>query len=289
MTFNILNQYINSFLIFHWKDFLEILFFTSLVYYSSLWLRNDKQKNLLATFYLILCIFVGSHFAQMHTVTNFFVLFLPVIITIFYLVHQNTLQKNFIALKNISPAKPINNTIWIDEFMRSCLSAIGNNKQITAIIENKDSLNEFIATPFTIQTNINKDLIDILINSPSFDQQKMMWITWDGKLQAINSTWNIKNSDLWISDDMQTNDNWQQDAIIFTSKIDSLVFRSYPVKRTFDVVMQGKLIENITPNNFLNIIQHFTKKNEIELLKRKGQTNNEAKFKSSSSKQQPYA
>lgn len=287
MIFNIPNQYFNNLLIFNFIDLIEILFFSTLIYFCSLWLRNDRQKHMLATFYCTLSLLFVAHFVQMQTVTSMLIMFLPVFFTIFFMIHQQTLQKNFIAIKNMYPSKTPNLNNWVDEFMRSCLNAMGNNKKITAIIESKDSLNEFINAPFLISTNINKELMDMLISSPSFDEQKMIWLNCQGQLQAVNTLWNIKNHDLWLTEDI--NDSWQQDAITFTSKIDSLLFRTNPEKRTFDIVMQGKLIEDISPNNFLQIIQHFAKRSELELLKRKGQNNNEAKLKNPSSKQQPFA
>jgi hypothetical protein len=277
------NNYFNYLLIFKWSDALEIIFFAASIYYFSLWLKNDKQKNLLAIFYLTFSIFICSYFTNMNAITNFFLIFWPTILTIFLLLHQNILQKNFIAMKKILPAKPVD-FIWIDDFIRSCLNAIGNNKQITAIIEGTDSLEEFIKAPFSIVASVNKDLIDALINSPTFDQQKMIWINYEGKLQAINSSWNIKNSQFWTTDDIEEINQWQQDSIIFTSKTDAIAFRSYPAKRTFDVIVQGRLIEDLSPNNALTLISQYIKQNEMKTLKT-NKDKNEIKFKNNQFKQ----
>jgi hypothetical protein len=283
----IFNEYLNSLFIFSFSDLTEIIFFSSLIYCCSIWLKNDKQKNLLASFYILLSIFISSNFFQLTNVTNFFISFFPVILVVFFLIHQRTLQKNFIALKKIQPAKNFIDNDWVDSFMRAIFNAMSNNKQMTCIIEGQNSLADFIKTPFTISAPISKELIDILINSHNYEQQKMMWISWDGKINAINGIWNIKNYELWFSENSQNMNDWQQDAIIFTSKINCILFRTYPSKRTLDIVLQGRLIEDMSPNNALNLISQFIKKNEIQTLKKDEETN-EINNKKSWSKQ-PYA
>lgn len=271
-----LSQYLQFFLIFKWVDLVEILVFSTMFYAFSIWLRQDKQKNLLPTFYLMNIALITTNITCMHTIYNFLIHFWSVVVMLFILVHQNTLQKNFIALKNISPTKNKDEN-WFEDFMRSCLMAMNNKKEIIAVIEGKDSFEYFINSSFTIKTAVNQELLNALIDSPSFDNQKMIWVSYDGILKAINSTWNIENDLLWAEDKYQNIEKWKQDGILFSSKMDSLVFKTNINKRSFDIIVQGKLIEDIAPNNAINIIDQFIKKlqltnkenNEIKLNTKK--------------------
>lgn len=263
----ITNEILNLLMIFNLIDLFEILFFSVAIYYFSLWLAKDKQKNLLLTFYLMSTIFITAHIANMTTVTNFFLAFWPVLMMLFILVHQNSLQKNFIALKNLTLTK-LYNADWLDSFMRSCINAMNNNKQITVVVEGNDSLIGFVKAPFLIHAPINMELIDTLIASSNYDPNKLIWITQNGMLQAINTSWDIKNNNLIKSNEVQNLDEWKQDAILFSSKTDILVFRVSPQKHTFDIIIQGKLIENAHPNNAINIIQKFVRKNNQSLIKK---------------------
>ncbi|MDR3646446.1 MAG: hypothetical protein P4L22_02815, partial [Candidatus Babeliales bacterium] len=271
-------------LIFKWIDLVEILIFSTLFYAFSIWLRKDKQKNLLPTFYLMNIALITTNITCMHTIYNFLIHFWSVIVMLFVLIHQNTLQKNFIALKNLTPTKNKDEN-WFEDFMRSCLIAMNNKKEIITVIEGKDSFEYFINSSFTIKTAMNQELLNALINSPSFDNQKMVWISHNGILKAINSTWKIENDLLWAQDEYQNIEKWKQDAILFSSKMDSLIFKTNINKRSFDIIVHGKLIEDVAPNNAINIIDQFIKK--LQLLNKE---TNENKFKATQhNNQQPLA
>lgn len=277
------NLYLNSLSIYKITDFIEIIFFSSFIYFISLWLKHDTQKNILAIFYTLISACIVANFCNMITISNFIILFTPGFLMILFLIHQNTLQKNFIALKKISPATKNENS-WLDDFFRSCLNSMANNKQVTVIIESTESIQEFIKSEFNINAPINQDLTNILINSSSFDQNKMIYISSNGTLNSINCLWNMQNNDLLFTTNNSTLNEWQQDSIIFSSKINCLIFKTYPAKRTLDIVLQGKLIENITPQNALNIITQYIKKNEFKNLN-KDKDFNEIKSKNVWSKQ----
>ncbi len=265
-------------------DVFEILIFSFVIYYFSLWLKQDSQKKLLSSFYLIFSTIFVTQFFQMNVLHNFLIYFFPAIIMLFILVHQKVLQKNFISLLKITPEKQ-SLTDWLEILMRSSLIAMNNKKQIIGVIEGKDSLSTFLTSSFTMNTPINKDVLEVIFNSPSYDQNKMIWISQNGFLNAINSDWNIKNHDLWISKEIQGFENWKQDAILLTSKIDALIFKTNPTKQNFDIIIFGKIIDNVLPNNAVQIIQQFVRKNNLDLKK----GSNEINFKTTSTSNQPLA
>lgn len=279
------NEYLNFLLIFNLKDLIEILFFSILIYYCSIWLKADKQLNLLPPFYLLLTIFIFSNLSNMFAISQFLVSYFPTILTIFFLIHQKTLQKNMIALKKIKPLKEKISTNWFEDFIRICFHSMNNNKQIICIIEGNDSLSAYLKPSFNIPVQINKELTEILIDSYKFDQQKMLWITYQGTISGINTDWNIVNNNLWFDENNYSVDDWQQNAIIFSSKFDCIIFKTDIEKHKIDIIIQGRLIEDLNPNNAFAILEQFIKKNEMKVIKKDGYKN-ESKFKTNWPEQQ---
>ena len=126
-----------------WRDPLEILFFITIFYFFSLWLKKDRQKNLLFYFYCYCCVIIIAFYAQLPTLSTMLFLSAPVALMLFILVHQETLQKNFISLKNASAPK-ILPTDWLEELLRTCLVAINNNKEVLCVIEHRNNLETFL-------------------------------------------------------------------------------------------------------------------------------------------------
>jgi len=256
--FQFLQEYFwgyNSF--FYWRSTIEVLFFTLLIYYFSIWLKNDRHKNLLPYFYGYCFISIVAYYSQLTTITYFLFLFAPVAVMLFILVHQTTLQKSFVALKNITPAKhEIGN--WEHDLIRSFLFAINKNKEIHCVIENKDSLEDFIHSPMILHANIQQGLIKILQDSDLFDQKKMLWLNTSGQLVGINGAW--RESVFQEFDDQNNSDMhpWKQSALLLSSKTDALFLRITPTQRTFDVIFNGKIVNNINSDNALKIIRKYS-------------------------------
>jgi len=244
----------NSF--FYLRNTIEILFFAIIIYYFSVWLKNDQHKNLLPYFYGYCFLSILSYHSQLTTITYFLFLFAPVAIMLFILVHQTTLQKSFVSLKNITPAKyEISN--WEHDLIRSFLFAINKNKEIHCVIENKDNLDDFLYSPMILNAYIQQGLITILQNSDLFDQKKMLWLNTSGQLVGINGSW--KESVFQEYTD-QINNNihpWKQSALLLSSKTDALFLRITPTQRTFDIIFNGKIVNNINSDNALKIIRKY--------------------------------
>jgi len=242
---------------FYWRNIIEILFFTLSIYYFSLWLKEDKNKNLLPYFYGYSLLILASHYAQLTTISYVLFLFAPVAIMLFIMLHQTTLQRNFIALKNITPAKNISSQ-WQHDTIRSFLFAINNNKEIHCVIENKDSLDNFIHSPLLINANIQQGLIHILQDSQLFDEKQMLWLNTSGQLVGINTTWRETVFQSFGEYDSTNISPWQQSALLLSSKTDALFLRITPTSRAFDIIFNGKIVHNIDSNNALKIIIKYS-------------------------------
>src|SRR3989338_8316527 len=93
----------STFHIYRWRDVIEIIFLSGVFYYFCLWLKQDTQKPLLLTFYTYVFTLTIAYFTGLPTVTFILTSFFPVLLVCFIIIHQSTLQKNFIALHAISP------------------------------------------------------------------------------------------------------------------------------------------------------------------------------------------
>jgi len=243
---------------FSWRDVVEILFLSFCVYYFSLWLKKDRQKNLLGYFYTYCLVTLCAHGLELTSISYFLVLCAPVAIVCLTLIHQKTLQKNFVTMRNMLPKQDEENVGWLDVIFRTCLIALNNNKQIHCVIERADSLKEIVTTPLALHADVKKELLDILFESSSYDSSKMLWVNAQGKILGINASWDEElHEEEWTSPAAKQEHKWQQDALIFTAKTDALVFRVNPNKRSFDVVIQGKTFEQLSAANALKCISNY--------------------------------
>lgn len=295
------NSFLGNNSFFYIRNILEVLFFTTIIYYFSIWLKKDTKKNLLLSFYSYCSILLLAYYFELTTISYFMFLFCPVAIMLFIIFHQTTLQKNFVAMKNKAPSKQESKN-WPQELVRSFLFAINNNKQILCAVERSDSLKEFINSKSFLNADIEHDFVNILHASASFDQNKIFWINTNGQIKAINSLWNqdifenIKNQDQNFGlsqlrkaglsafpnspQELKEREEvavFRQNATILTAKTDSIFFYLTPQNRTFTVIFKGEIFNNINSDSMINILaKHaFYKFNESDPKKMKGEFFNE--------------
>jgi hypothetical protein len=237
-----------------WRDAVEILAFSTIIYYFSLWLRTDRQKNLLGYFYAYCLVVCGAYQLQLAGIIFLCAITSPIVLMLFILAHQHTLQKNFIALGNIVPAHKESHD-WLESLIRSCLVALNNNQEIRCIIEHKDSLQEHLYTPLELQTQVHQDLLAILFASSSYHQDQLLWVTSKGKLIGLNARW---SAPAYVHE--TTTDAaqiWKQEALFFTTKTDAIIFQLTPATRSFTLFVNGKEYPAINTANALTFIKKY--------------------------------
>jgi len=237
------------------KSIIEILCISSAFYYFSLWLRRDRQKNLLFSFYAYCVAIILAHACNVTLIEQILFMVAPVTLMLFILVHQETLQKNFILTQNITPA--VADTDWLGMLMRIFLIALSKNKSVVCVIEKHDSLKTVLTAPLSFNAQIQKDLMDILLSSDSFDAQKMIWVNHHGQLLAINATWNSLVDEAWIDSSIHELEEWKQDALLLANKTDALIFKIYPETRTVDLIAQKRLLEHLPINDAVATIKKY--------------------------------
>jgi hypothetical protein len=244
--------------IFGFKDVIEIFSISAGLYYFSMWLKQDKQKSLVLYFYSINSLMIAGHLASLPTLNSALTMLYPSILMLFIVIHQRSLQKNFVTLKNIQPAQ-ITNHNWLEILLRSCIIAANNKRQISCLIEGHDTLNELVSAPFEIKSTLQPELLDALLTSTSYNQHKMIWLSSTGVLLGINTEWQLLDS--IVDNPASELDDWQRNCLLFTTKTDALAFRLNPLTKKFDIVTEGVLLEKIPTDQAIKLMRkHFIKK-----------------------------
>lgn len=238
---------------FTWRAIVEILFFSSLFYQFSLWLKKDINNHLLPYWFGYCLIGYAAYCLELPLMSSSLFLFSPVLMMLFIMMHQEQLQKNFVALRNITPAQK-HTADWLEELIRSCITAMNNNASVICIIERTDNLSPFITTPFILNAEIHSPSCNMLIMNESYDQNKMIWIHEKGILKGINCSWHIQQEEI-VRNTTTELPLWQQDALFFTTKLDAITFSIDPHNRNFTIISRGKTYKNIHAHNALVFIK----------------------------------
>jgi hypothetical protein len=239
----------------HWHDSIEIIFISTVLYYFLLWLREDRQKNLIYIFYGYCILAFCSYYSHLPTMSHFLFSCAPIMLIFFIILHQNTLQKNFVTLKRAHKVAE-EHVSWFEELTRACLGALNNNKEFICVIERNDQLQGLIEAPCVCYADLKKDIFDIFLEKHKCTPPSMVWINQSGKLVGINATWQLRFGEEWITPQATTIAQWKQDGIVITAKTDALIFKVTPLTRTFDLIIQGKLVEDLTADQAFTILQH---------------------------------
>lgn len=243
-------------LLFSWRDAVEIGFFATLIYYISLWLKKDQQKKLLPYFYTYCMLIFIAHHAQLSTISHLFYTSSAFILLFFVLIHQHTLQKNFVTLHALIPTRSHKHD-WLEVVTQSSLIALNNNKAFSCVIERHDLLTSLLETPQPLYADATKSLLDIVMQSPLYDHTRMLWINAHGKLLGINARWLYNHHEQISMPTSHDYDTWLQEALFFTSKTDALLFITTPATRTVTLVVQGKSKDKLAMHDARTIIKQY--------------------------------
>ena len=260
-------------------DCIEILFFTLIVFKVSSWLNKDHTKALLLYFYSYVAILFGSYFFQLTTIYQVMLASAPIFFVLLIVHHQKNLQKNFI-LSNHKPITPatMNNKQWIEILIRSCLVASHHKKNVTCIIERQNKLNTLIDQPFSLNIMIQKHIIDMLLESVSYNDQKLIWVQQDGTLISVNATWSDLVVNELIFDQVSAHQLPKEYAKVITGKTDAILVHINTQHDHNFVSHQGKIVENLSIDQSLKLIKKLLYKNNIENQLSKGVTSEKSKY-----------
>ena len=233
-----------------WRDIIEILFFSTCFYYLMVWLNKDREKRLLPSFFGYCALTFVSHALHLSTITYSLFLFAPAIIMLFMFMHQDTLQRNMIALKNISTASTIAQD-WLSCTMRNSLKALHDNKSMLILIEHTDALSSFLKAEYIIQTPVSDDALNLLTENGLCTAQHMLWIRTNGTVQGVNASWKAS----WHPNAYTDTNEWVDDAIAYTTKTDALIIKSNAQTQSYTIACNGHVTHDLTVDQTAKIVR----------------------------------
>lgn len=224
-----------------WRDLLEIITLSSLFYFSALWLKKDRDKNLLPSLYGYLALLGTTHFLQLTTLSSFLFIFSPAVAMLFILMHQQTLQHNLITLKNIALPAEKPSSDWLACIMRATLSMLTHKKTMLILIEHTDAISPYVQVNESLDVPLTDGLISLLFHR-LYDPHHICWITSSGMLRGINA--NFKAS--WHPTTYQNKTDWVDDAIAYTTKTDAVMLFVDGEHHLYSIAAHGTITENLS-------------------------------------------
>lgn len=221
-----------------WADMAEIGIISSCIYYASLWLKKDRDKNLLGYFYAYFFLIFATHSLQLTTLSSLCLLFSPAIIMLFMLMHQELLQHNFVALKNVTVSTHTNNADWLSTIMKATLTMLAHNKNILILIEHTDALAPHTTINDPLDVPITSGIITLLFDA-LYSSEYFCWISSNGIVRGINTTFKAS----WHPGAYQTNSAWVDDAVAYTSKTDCLILHADAQTHQYSIAHNGIITE----------------------------------------------
>ena len=246
----------------HWANLVEILMLSIIIYTFSKWLQQDQNIRLLIYFYSACGICILASLFHFTAIVELYRVSWPAMLMLFILVHQKSLQQNYIAAKTINPTRQTIDHAWVHILMRALFKALQRNKDLTFVIEGKRMVEGYITKPVILQSPITHGLLDTLIESTALEQHTLVLLDQTGSIIALNGNW--MEADInWLSSEQPTLETWQRDALFWTSKTDALVIHADMESRAITIIAQGTVVNQLTCDKAEAIIAQYIRKNRF--------------------------
>ncbi len=241
-----------------YADYLEILFFSTVIYYISLWLKKDTQKNLMEIFLAYYGVILFSWLASLPTILFFLLFTSPIAFILFLLFHQDSIQKNFVTLHTIKPIQKNNQDTWLEILFRTLLQASALNKKVTVIIERRQSLAAYLESATFLNLDISSDALLMLINSSLFDDSKLCWLNDSGILVSINASYKNEMIQYTTLPDHLSREN--QLAMLYCAKTDAVIIQLHAITKTCSIWANSAVIHDLTLAHGLQITKKYIRR-----------------------------
>ena len=241
----------------NWRDFLEIFILFYAVYSFLLWISKDTQQPLLLYSYTYAGLIVLSYFLYLPVLYSLLVLFLPICLVIFIVLHQKTLQKNFISFNTSKePQKHTHNEEWKEIVIRAALIASNQKKNCFFIIEKSNSLNDFLEIPYFLEAEINKEFFNFIIEAS--DNTDHIFLISNKTIKSINSHWKVLYTKEEHTHSLKLSTN-ESTGLVLSENIDCIILYTQKNKPGLNIIAQGKLTENLSANQATMLLKHYYK------------------------------
>lgn len=225
------------------QDALEIGICIIIYYLINTWLYKQDNKQLLKMWYAYHALMMGAYLAQLQTIFFLSACCFPLVLMLALIFNQEQLQKMFVVAQRLDPlttttlASP-----WQDELIKFILMSLNEQKELYVVIERHDSLAPLINAHETIHADLKKNTLELLYDSFITPKGSFLWITWSGKIISLAAQWKHIPQD---------------DIVGITHATDCIVLKSCLATRKLTLVMDAKVIENLSAHHALNILHEL--------------------------------
>lgn len=237
------------------QNYIEVAVFSFIMYKILAWLAQDHTKHLLLYVYAYATIMMTSYATSCTTLFWTMFLCIPIAMLASIVLHQKQLQKNFIlaSSKNLTPhTMPAKN--WLGLFIRSCLLAAYQKKQLFCIIQRSDHLEPILHNHCPLHLVLQQNIIDLILSSSAINNPSVIWLTQKGILNTVNATWKETLSNQILSSHAHHN---HAEITLLTSKTDALVWSIDPTSKMAMLWYQGTFMQQLTIDQLIKSCQQI--------------------------------
>lgn len=200
---------------------------------------------------------IGAYLLTLPFIFSLLLSATPIVCILLILMHQETLQKNFVIPQKIVPA--LRDSSWIESLIQTCMIASAQNKNLHIVIQHHDDISTYVELGCPVNSFLSKELLLTLVNSSDFHEGSFIYTQSDGTLIAINSSLrNITNK--VFSDSVTEQISWQEFALSLSAKTDVVIVKSDRINNTFTVIMRGMITPKLTAHACSNLIVDYVQK-----------------------------
>lgn len=236
-----------------WHDVVEIFFFITGIYALARWFAYDTTKPLLAYFYAYLCTMLVAYWLPLPALYALLVAAWPCALTIGLLLHQHTLQKNFIGLTSFHTDTPVHHD-WIKDLVRFCANKVELGRSIQFCIQKNHDLNSFIQSSISLTAPLTPGLLTILSESTSINTDELVLLNDTGTLLAINVRW--KHS----TEEQRSGGAYaalgKTHALTMTQQNDCIICIAHE-PGLFDIIAEGKITPSVPAQSLIRHLKNY--------------------------------
>lgn len=239
-----------------WKDYLEIGMLTLILYAAGCWLQQDTQRKLLK--YAVGYAFgvLAAYLLELPTLLMLCIWYAPTIAILFVLMHQKTLQRNFVALTHTPPQIGAPDE-WLESLMSLCLYNMHHVRATRCVIQHTLELNDFLHSSFALNTPVQQDLLTLLCDSSAYHETEFLWLQTNGMVRGINTTLTMSEQTNQGASGHATRSSAAslEQMVTLTSSTDALIFFLDPLSGLFTVIVGETIFKKISAHHALQMIK----------------------------------
>jgi|GEM_PF-6432500 len=232
---------------FIWTDVLDLFFCIGIIYGLARWFAYDPSKPLLLYFYGYIMLMVSAYWIPLPLIYTMLTIAWPCALAIGILIHQKTLQKNFVGL-NFRAAQTLVQHDWIKELIRFSTQQASAGTSSMWIIQKDQDISALCQHQLVIKAPITYDLLTILAEGRT--------VTFDKPL-LIDSTGTLLGANVTVHDTHHTQGPSLIGCMVELTQTNNIIVCSTHTTGLFDLFYHGKVLQNVPAQAMIGYIKKY--------------------------------